>query len=184
MVRASRVAAVFAMALGCSEPLSVPADASRDDLAAIDREPPPIPSIPCASAGECPPGSPVCEPTRGRCQECVTTRHCGNAFTCVRGRCVPRTACSEDAQCATGACARDLGVCVECTDDRPCGGVACAGYVCVGAVPCASSATCEPYGLVCPPGGGSCRGCNDSGSCEPGQSCGAGFVCVRGDAGA
>lgn len=80
----------------------------------------------------------------GQCVECTLPAHCtGTDEVCVNNTCVPGAlangdACVGDAQCVSGACAVDDGVCCD---------TACTGTCesCIGSKTCnASDGTCAP----------------------------------------
>lgn len=77
----------------------------------------------CAGDGDCGMNYPYCEPSRGRCQQCVNATQCpaGEVCTAETGSCAIR--CVADADCAGSTrpiCARSSGVCVECAQSAEC----------------------------------------------------------------
>ena len=104
-----------------------------------------------AGAGDCGPGK-VCDPS-GRCVECSTDADCSPTERCTQNAC--QTGCDSDKDCTPKGmlCNLTLGVCSQCSDQRPC---ASGSY-------CGGSGVCKF--AVCLPGESMCSG-NGIASCK------------------
>jgi len=104
-----------------------------------------------AGAGDCGPGK-VCDPS-GRCVECSTNADCSPTERCVQNSC--QTGCDSDKDCTPKGmlCNLTLGMCSQCSEQRPCG----SGSYCDGSGVCKFA--------VCLPGESRCSG-NGIASCK------------------
>jgi hypothetical protein len=114
----------------------------------------------------------------GRCVQCLVSKECAGAQTCVANRCVASASCTDqlkdgtetDIDCGGVACA-PCPVGAQCNDDQD-----CASDTCHPLLKTCSAATCidetqdgSETDVDC---GGACRGC------IPGQKCNANSDCA------
>jgi len=126
----------------------------------------------CISSDQCALPYPYCQPSLGRCVECISARNCAGT---ERRYCDTRTfecaTCLGDTQCTKIApyCALALGDCVECLSADNCGtsGLTCdrLNYRCVPS--CDTNADCAsaPQTPFCDPERSLCVSCVNDGDC-------------------
>lgn len=123
-----------------------------------------------AGTGDCGPGK-VCDPS-GRCVQCTTNGDCTAPDHCVQNTC--QSGCDSDKDCTPKGmlCNLTLGVCTECSAQKPCAsGSYCDGSgVCKFAVCLSGESRCVGNGIAsCKPDGtgfGTVTGCSSAQTCK------------------
>lgn len=133
----------------------------------------------CLESGECGGRRQHCEPSTGRCVECLSASHCDPPLTCDLKAHECSVPCTKDGDCPRDGpprCSTTRGVCVECQDDSNCDSPTerfCEPETlrCVG---CIVDAHCPAQAGLCDPERHSCEECLRDDQCSSGSHCDSG----------
>jgi Cys-rich repeat protein len=129
----------------------------------------------CKDSGQCGGENPFCDPSLGRCVQCVDKQNCASGQSCdPGGNCV--SACSGNGDCTISpyrSCDLSFGACVECLTNTDCTSGDHAICVTGRCRECQKDADCashseQPY---CDLGSYECRQCLSDLNCPNGQHC-------------
>jgi len=122
----------------------------------------------CASNGDCSGATPLCEPVREACVQCIASSDCPPGDHCLGNQCVTFSSCNNSPDCDSGlVCDPGRGICVECAQVGDCANdQACVLNKCITLATCQSASDCGAK--LCDTSNGRCVECVSDTDCAAG----------------